>query len=200
MRPSKLTPKKRERYLALRAQGKGLREAAAEVGVHHSTVARWEAKDAGAKAVVGEAPKRPAKRGPTQRPALAPVPSSPDADLATTLVAEALPRADDPEALAVARRRLVLIDGLLSRLMPYVQAAEYPATNYVTIARYGDDLTRLIAELTPPTPKDPAEDEKVKEAARTLSVRFERMIAAAEEQQKQTGKCWACGQATHGHG
>jgi len=62
-----------------------------------------------------------------------------------------------------------------------VEREEYPATSYVTLCRYADDLARLQAELTPPAPKDPNEDPDVREAERILVGRIERLISAAEE-------------------
>jgi transcriptional regulator with XRE-family HTH domain len=156
-RSSKITPKKLARVRAARAEGKGLRAAAKEAGVSHQTIANWERRQ----------PKRKA-------------PSSAVATEAAAILDAPLPQPGDPEALSQVRARAELVRGLLERLTPAVAADEYPATNYVTLARYGDELARVIAELTPPSPKDPNEDRNVLDAERVLLARIASMVGDAE--------------------
>lgn len=85
-----------------------------------------------------------------------------------------------PEGIGDMRARLGTVRALLGRLTPAVERDEYPATSYVTLARYADDIAARIVELTPPAPKDPADDENVREAERILLARIESMVAEAE--------------------
>lgn len=163
-RPSTMTPAKIARLEELRAAGKSLREAAAELGISHATVRAWEGRRARAAPTLAQ-----------------------DEAEAAALVDRPLPRAGDPEALLEARTRAAMVQRLLERLTPGVVDQTFPATSYVTLARYGDELARVIAELTPPAPKDPNEDPDVIDAERTLIARIERMIEAAEERRRSAG-------------
>lgn len=159
-----MTPKKIDQLRAMLSQGKSSRDVAEALGVSHTTVQRWEAKVARAAPTLAQ-----------------------DEAEATALVDRPLPRAGDPEALLEARTRAAMVQRLLERLTPGVVDQTFPATSYVTLARYGDELARVIAELTPPAPKDPNEDPDVIDAERTLIARIERMIEAAEERRRSAG-------------
>ena len=91
-----------------------------------------------------------------------------------------LPTADEPEALALARGRHAVVAELLERLTPEMQAGTFPATSWVQVSKYADELVRLIAELTPPKPRDPNEDENAIEAERVFLERLAGLIEAAE--------------------
>jgi hypothetical protein len=173
-RQSASTPAKRAKLRELRARGLGLRPAAKAVGVSHETARSWERLDAA----------RAAGRKPpaTCKPALA---VAADAAAAAEVLAAGLPSPGDPEALSTVRARAALVGALLRRLTPAVETGEFSPTAYVTLARYGDDLARLIHELTPPAPKDPNEDLSVLEAERTLLAKLEGMVADAESRTEQ---------------
>lgn len=165
-RPSKLSPAKIARLRALRDPAReggplSLRRAAAELGVSHETARAWDAKHA-------------AK--PEGRPSR----SKAAAAVAAELVAAPLPAAGDVGALEQVKARADMVSRLLKKLAPAVEREEYSATNFVTLAKYGDDLARLLAELAPPTPTDPNETPAVVEAERTLLARLDLLIAKAE--------------------
>ncbi len=99
---------------------------------------------------------------------------------ASAAMAAPLPLPGDPEALVLVRGRHDLIQGLLRSLEQAVIDESYPATSFVTLARYGDDLARLIATLTPPAPRDPDTDPDVLEAESALLARLERLVSERE--------------------
>lgn len=165
-RPSRIDPTKIATMKDALARGVSVREIAREIGVDEKTVRNW------AKKVQG----KPARER-------AAVPAADDAAAASAALAAPLPTPGDPEALEIVRARHQLIQGLLERLEGAVEAEEYPATSFVTLAKYGDDLARLIAELTPPAPKNPDEDPDVLDAERTLLARVEKLLTEAEGRQ-----------------
>lgn len=174
-RPAASTPKKRARLRELRASGLGLRPAAEALGVSHMTAARWEREDAkrGLGAMTSSGARAATK---TPRPAK---PTARAAREARAVLAAALPLPEDPEALAMLRARARLVADLLRRLTPAVESGEYSPTSFVTLAKYGDELARLIAELTPPPPRDPDSDPSILEAERALLAKLEGLIAEA---------------------
>src|SRR5262245_57943428 len=143
-RPNKATPSKLAKLRDGKANGQSLRERAKAAGVPVETARRWEARDVAAPGPVNAKAKTPRLKA--------------DAKVAAALVAAPLPAPGDPEALSIVRQRSALLSGLLARLTPAVESGEYAATSFVTLARYGDDLARVLAELTPPAPKDPDQD------------------------------------------
>lgn len=156
-----MTPQKIARMEELLGAGKSSRDVADEIGVSHTTVQRWEAKRAKV----------------TSTPAA-------DAAEAVSIVQRPMPRPGDPEALTEARARAEMVQRLLERLTASVEAQTFPATSYVTLARYGDELARVIAELTPPAPKDPNADPDIIESEKTLVQRIEKMVSEAEARVK----------------
>jgi hypothetical protein len=68
----------------------------------------------------------------------------------------------------------------LARVEGPVERDEFPATSFITIARYLDELDRLVVELTPPAPKDPDQDENVIAAGGVFVARLAALIEAAE--------------------
>lgn len=171
-RPSVRTPKKLERMRAMRSSGKGLREVARELGLAPETVRTWERE---ASALVSRprptAPKGRTKKRPT---------AGPDAEAAAEVLLSPLPSLADPEALAEVRARHAIVRGLLERLTPAVEAEEYSAVSWVQLAKYADDVARLLAELSPPAPKDPDADENVLAAERAFLERVASLIESAE--------------------
>lgn len=163
-RVGKRTPKRVAAARAALEAGKGLRAAAKAAGVSHETIRSWE---------LAKGSKRQGRTG--ARPSTA----ATDATVAA-LVATPLPTAGDPNALATAVARAAIVRGLIERLTPAVEADEYPATSFVTLARYADEVDRVVAELTPPAPKNPDDDVRVLEAERTLLARIEAMVVEAE--------------------
>jgi hypothetical protein len=78
------------------------------------------------------------------------------------------------------RERHSLIRGLLSRLSPAVEAGEYPATSFVQLSRYADDLAERVAGLTPKPTIDPdTAPDAVRDAAELIR-RIEGMVTVAE--------------------
>lgn len=160
-RPSTMTPGKIAQMEAMLGEGRSSRDIAEAMGLSHTTVQRWAAKRA--------------RVAPTL---------SQDASEVAELVGRPVPRPGDPEALQEARARAAMVQRLLERLTPAVVEQTFPATSYVTLARYGDELARVIAELTPPAPRDPNEDPDVLESERILVARVERMIEEAEAKRR----------------
>lgn len=152
-RPSTMTPTKIARLRELRAEGRSERDVAREIGVSQSTVREWERRTK---------------------------PQTPDEAEVEALVSTPILSEGDSDALSAVKTRSSLVQGLLRRLTPGVEQQTFPATSYVTLARYGDELARVIAELTPPAPKDPDQDPDVLEAERVLVQRIERLITEAE--------------------
>lgn len=155
-----MTPTKIARLRELRAEGRSERDVARELGVSQSTVREWERRTR---------------------------PQTPDEAEVEALVATPILSAGDSDALAAVKTRSSLVQNLLKRLTPGVEQQTFPATSYVTLARYGDELARVIAELTPPAPKDPDQDPDVIEAERTLVTRLERLIVEAEARTASKG-------------
>lgn len=166
-RVSTITPQKIATIREGHAAGMSSREIGKLVDLSHVTVQKLIAKDVARGGAPAERPKRET------------APSS-DAATAAALLAAPLPAPGDPEALSEVRARAALVRGLLDRLTGPVEREEFPATNWVTLARYGDELARLIAELTPPAPKDPNEDPDVLEAEKILIARIDGMVKDAE--------------------
>lgn len=162
-RPSRIDPQKITTMRDALARGVSIREIARELGVDEKTVRNWA--------------KRMQDRPTAERST--PV-AADDAAAASELLSAPLPAPGDPEALTIVRGRSRLIQGLLERLEGAVADEEYPATSFVTLARYGDELARLIAQLTPPAPKNPDEDPDVIEAEKVLIARVEKLITEAE--------------------
>jgi transcriptional regulator with XRE-family HTH domain len=156
-----MTPGKIAELERLRAEGKSARDVAEAIGVSHRTVLAWEEKRRRVNAT----------SAPSEAEHVA---------AAAAIVSSPLPRAEDPEALQKARARHEMVQRLLESLTNGVVLQTFPATSYVTLARYGDDLVRVIAELTPPAPKDPNEDPDVRESERVLVSRIEKMVEEAE--------------------
>ena len=163
-RPSRLTAKTMTTIDEALDRGASYREAAAVAGVSHQTVAT-------------RAQKR-RRRGTA---------SSPEAEAAAAEVA-ALLDGPAPTGLEDVRQRIGIVRGLIGRLTPIVERDEYPATSYVTLCRYADELARVEVDLTPPAPKDPNEDPDVIEAERVLVSRVEKLIEAAEERRAREGR------------
>ena len=155
-RPSKLTPKTMITIDSVLAEGGSTREAGEAAGVSHTTVVKHAAK----------------RRRRSQMPAG-------DVERASAEV-EAILGAEPATALEDVVARMAVVRGLLARLTAMVEQDEYPATSYVTLCKYADDLARTQAELTPPAPKDPNEDPDVIEAERILLSRVEKLISDAE--------------------
>lgn len=148
-------------------RGVPIREIARELGVDEKTVRNW-AKKASARKVERATP---------------PAPSVDEAVVVAAMSAP-LPSADEPGALSMVRDRHELIRGLIERLAPAVETEEYPATSFVTVCKYGDDLARFIAELTPPAPKDPNDDPNVIDSESILFARVEKLVSDREAQAK----------------
>jgi hypothetical protein len=144
------------------ATGASLRDAAKAAGVSHETARTWM-----------RATKPPTKRTSAST-------TKPDLAAAERLVSSPLPSRDDPEALSAVRARVALVAGLLERLTPAMESGDCPPGTWVSIARYGDELARLLAELTPPPPIDPTTDAAVIEAERELFQRIASMVSEAE--------------------
>lgn len=138
------------------ANGSSAREAAEAAGVSHTTVNAHVKKR-------------------RRRAAVAPVEAA-----EMSAEAEALLAAPPATGLEEVTQRLAVVRGLIARLTPIVEVDGYPATSYVTLGKYADDLARTQVELTPPAPKDPNEDPDVIEAERILLARIERLIVDAE--------------------
>ena len=169
-RPSTKTPKKLEALRAARASGKSLRASAEAAGVPFETARRWEKR--GARRTIAGDSNDPATL-PKKKAARKIAPPSP-AEI------DAVLGAPPPDGQAELRERLTLIRGLLDRLAPAVEKEEYPATSFVTLARYGDELARLLVELTPPVPPDPSLDPANVEAKRLLLSTIEGLVSKAE--------------------
>jgi transcriptional regulator with XRE-family HTH domain len=162
-RVSTLSPTKIKRLRELRDPRRpggalSLRAAASELGISHQTVSDWEKKHRVSARRVKRESRTAAKVGAALEA------------LATT----------KPTGLEDVRKRATLIREMLKKLAPAVQKEEYPATNFVTLAKYADELARLEVELSPPAPKDPDKDEQTIEAEAKLMAKLEQMIADAE--------------------
>lgn len=170
-RPSKLSPAKIARLRALRDPARkggalSLRRAAAELGVSHETLRTWDTKHrVKAKASTTTRVRKAGKRA---------------ADVAAELVVSPLPDAHNANALEQVRARSAMVGRLLKKLAPAVEREEFSATSFVTLAKYGDDLSRLLAELAPPAAKDPNEDADVLEAELALIARLEALVFEAQ--------------------
>lgn len=157
-RQSAITPAKLAKMRELRdPKRKGgalsLRETAAKLGISFMTVSNWEKKH-GAKRKVAS-------------------PTAPSE--AVKALTSAVPgTAEDIKA------RSRILRPLLQRLAKSVERGEYPATNFVQLMRYADELDRLLVELSPAPPKDPENDPNVRDAERTLLAKLEIMIGEAE--------------------
>jgi hypothetical protein len=160
-RRSTKTPTKSARLREGLARGESLRTAAKAAGVPVSTASRWQSKPgakAGAKAKA----------------------SPPSVDVATVAEVAAVLDAPKPIGLPAIIARAEVVRALLARVEGPVERDEFPATSFIAIARYLDELDRLIVELTPPAPRNPEDDPSVLEATRILVARFESMVADAE--------------------
>lgn len=163
-RPSKVTRKKIATIDDVLANGGSHREAAEAAGVSHTTVNAHV--------------KKRRRRGAVP---------TPDVEAAAAEVA-ALLDGPVPTGLADVTQRMGIVRGLIARLTPMVERDDYPATSFVTLCKYADDLARVQVELTPPAPKDPNEDPDVIEAERVLVARVEKLIVSAEDRQRATAR------------
>jgi len=159
-RRSTKTPTKVGRLKAALARGESLRSAAQEAGVPKSTASRWKVQ-AGPKAAGKSKPSRPL-------------------DEATAAEIAAVLDASKPIGLPAIVARAEVVRALLARVEGPVERDEFPATSFITIARYLDELDRLVVELTPPAPKDPDQDENVIAAGGVFVARLAALIEAAE--------------------
>ncbi len=166
-RPSQKTPTKLALIRKLHAEKMPVREIAKQAGVSVGTAAAWLKEDASSSA--STRPPKPAKA------------AAPEVASIEAIMSVPLPTRDDPEALVKVRERAALIQDLLVDLTQAVKDEEYPATSFVTLARYGDDLATRIAELSPPAPKDPNEDPDVIESERILISRLNKLVTEAEK-------------------
>lgn len=182
-RASKLTPAKMKKIRDARGAGASLRAAAKAAGVSHESVRAWEAKQTkrASSSAAAKQTKKVASRASPVKTASRPSKAMAAADAAI----EELLGGGSPAQLVLlpleeVHRRQALVRRLLERLEPAVERDEYPATSFVTLAKYGDDLVRTVAELTPPDVPDPNDHPDAREAERVLLARLEGMISDAE--------------------
>jgi hypothetical protein len=167
-RPSKKTATNLRRMAELHAAGVSNHEIAAELGLVHTTVARWLAK----------------------APALRSGDSTTSTALAHDTPEPATPDEGSPGDLGTLRRRLAAVTASVNKVAPLAEAGEFPAQQYAGLVRLERDLVAAIAELTPPPPPDPDKDPTNREAAANVRRRFERLVAS----QEAIVRCVHCGQ------
>lgn len=188
--PSARTPAKSAKMIAMHRDGASAREIADALGVDHRTVRTW-LRDAGLEPNGGGGKRASRKR--------------PEPDAATNAIADAHadldalgsgpPPRDRKGAVAHISRRLEQISLLADMLGKQAEDGNANPQQLATAVKLEVELASRIVELTPADVPDPDKDPTNLDAAATVRRRFEKLVVACEERERDTGKCRACGQA-----
>lgn len=187
--PSARTPAKSAKMIAMHRDGASAREIADALGVDHRTVRTW-LRDAGLEPN-GGAGKRTSRKRPEPDAA-----TSALADTASDLAefGSGPPPRDRAGALAHLGRRLSQISTLADMLGEQAKSGDANPQQLATAVKLESELASRIVELTPADVPDPDKDPTNLDAAATVRRRFEKLVVACEERERDTGKCRACGQ------
>lgn len=162
------TPDRIKRMRELAASGASTREIGVELGVTHTTIARWLESDAKLKGAT--APK--------------PAPVSPAASVARLLEE---PETDAP--LDVIRRRRQQIRTALDENFDATTTGAFPMALYEKLAKLETYYLSEEARHTPPPPPDPDQDPNNKDAIERVA----NLLGALVDQAERDVRCQHCG-------
>jgi len=150
---SKRRPHDLARLRQRRAEGASYRTIGLELGRSAETIRQWALED-------------------ERRRARGVVPAA-----AVVVVPGALTPAED------VAHRAALVEALIARITPRVEAGTYPPVAYVTLCKYATEARELARGLAPKEALDPEDDPETIEAAAIFNMRIEQLIVRASQEE-----------------